>query len=215
MTFPPRRRPGEFFPVVIGKVCRAFQTRSVSAMFCAGMVLGSEFHSSVVFPNKEKYRGGTKQLYGVWPGRVPTPGRLRPAFPFSGECWTSRPRNLSVPRAGQANRRARSPKGDASTAAVLGRIESDPRRGRRRSIRIGSVQNRLGTWAASAGSSRSKILGHRRGGQSKAMRSSLWHTRVVAGSCPRSRLTGCARSIAPPFDVQLATPGRGWVNCCP
>jgi len=54
--------------------------------------------------------------------------------------------------------------------------ESRPRRIRdRHRQRIGSVLRGLGTWAASAGSTRSKILGHRRGGQSNAMRSSRRH----------------------------------------
>ena len=48
--------------------------------------------------------------------------------------------------------------------------------------RIGSVRNRLGTWAASAGSFPCKIFGHRRGGQSKRMRSSPRHTGVLKRS---------------------------------
>ena len=86
-----------------------------------------------------------------------------------------RPRNLSVPRAGQAKRRARSPQSNAPSPGAFA-AESRPRRIRdRHRQRIGSVRNRLGTWAASAGSLRSKILGHRRGGQSNAMRSSRRH----------------------------------------
>ncbi len=99
-----------------------------------------------------------------------------PLFALRGYLETSRPRNLSVPRAGQAKRRARSPKGTAPSSGAFV-AESRPRRIRdRHRQRIGSVLRGLGTWAASAGSSRSKFLGHRRGGQSKRMRSSLWRT---------------------------------------
>ena len=72
---------------------------------------------------------------------------------FQGNLETRRPRNLSVPRAGQASRRAQSSKGDAEKAGSVPE-ESRPRRnssvGNRK--RIGSVRNRLCTWAASAGS---------------------------------------------------------------
>jgi len=78
--------------------------------------------------------------------RVPTRRRLRRATGGSPR----RPRNLSVPGAGQAKRRARSLGGNVPLVAIPGRIESGPGRGRRRSARIGSVRYLLGTWAASA-----------------------------------------------------------------
>jgi len=69
---------------------------------------------------------------------------------------TLRPRNLSVPRAGQAKRRARFPQDDAPWPGAFA-AESRPRRIRdRHRQRIGSVRNRLGTWAASAGSAHAK-----------------------------------------------------------
>ena len=108
--------------------------------------------------------------------RSQTATALLPYLSLWGNWETLRPRNLSVPRAGQAKRQARSPKGSALSPEAFA-AESRPRQTRdRHRRRIGSVRNRLGTWAASAGSSRSKVLGHRRGGQSKRMRSSLWHT---------------------------------------
>ena len=128
-------------------------------MFCAGMVLGPEFALLSCFAYKHKHRGGTKQLYGVRPIRVFPRNDGIASSPLQEELEDVAPRNLSVPRAGQANRRARSPKGKGTPRFSPGAFaaESRPRQTRHRHRqRIGSVQNRLGTWAASAGSSRSK-----------------------------------------------------------
>jgi hypothetical protein len=69
---------------------------------------------------------------------------------------------------------------DSRRIAGRGREHSPRNRDRGKLVignqqRIGSVRCRLGTWAASAGSARSKILGHRHGGQSKRRRSSRRH----------------------------------------
>jgi hypothetical protein len=128
----------------------------------------------------------------------------RVSFTLRRALETQRPRNLSVPRAGQANRQARSPQGKRAdrrglrsswSAAKLRRIESGASRGRRRSIRIGSVSRRLCTWAASGGLVTFESLGHRRGGQSKRKKSSLRRTGAFAGSRPRFWLRACGRSV--------------------
>ena len=104
------------------------------------------------FTYKLKHRDGTKQLYGLRPIHVPMSRRRCLLFPSRGYLETSRPRNLSVPRAGQAKRQARSPKGnDGQPGAFPRNRDLDGTRGRQ-SQRIGSVRSRLCTWAASAGS---------------------------------------------------------------
>ena len=90
-------------------------------------------------------RGGAKQLCGIWPSRVPATRRQ--------PCLRSRPRNLSVPHAGQANRASSTPLwvtppawriSAASRAARAGVLRRD-----QPAQRIGSVRKRLGMWAAS------------------------------------------------------------------
>jgi hypothetical protein len=71
---------------------------------------------------------------------------------FQGNWETQRPRNLSVPRAGQAKRQARSSQGDDGLPGAFPRNRDLDGTHSRQSQRIGSVRNRLGTWAASAGS---------------------------------------------------------------
>jgi hypothetical protein len=71
---------------------------------------------------------------------------------FQGNLETSRPRNLSVPRASQAKRRARSSKGNARLPGAFPRNRDLGGTRGRQSQRIGSVRERLCTWAASAGS---------------------------------------------------------------
>ena len=71
---------------------------------------------------------------------------------FQGNWETQRPRNLSVPRAGQAKRRARSSKGNDGLPGAFPRNRDLDGTHGRQSQRIGSVRQRLCTWAASAGS---------------------------------------------------------------
>jgi len=102
--------------------------------------------------HSRRNRDGTKQLYGIRPTRVPTSRRRCLLFPSKGILETQRPRNLSVPRAGQAKRRARSSKGDARLPGAFPRNRDLDGTRDRQSQRIGSVRERLCTWAASAGS---------------------------------------------------------------
>jgi hypothetical protein len=69
------------------------------------------------------YTGSGQRVFPHGDGIVSSPSR--------GICETLRPRNLSVPRAGQANRRARSPKGNVPTPGAFA-VESRPRQTRHR-----------------------------------------------------------------------------------
>ena len=191
------------FPCRIVTSRLVFQRRSPRS-FCTGVVQARRPLGN---------RDGTKQLYGIRPMHVPMQRRL-PLFSLQGVLENQRPRNLSVPHAGQANRRARSPQG---SAAIVGSIpaESRPRRTRdRQRKRIGSVSRRLCTWAASAGpvtfeKPRSPA---RRPIQSDEVEPSPQRSR---GGITSRILTSRLRSpVLPQFGVQLATPGRGWFNWC-
>ena len=116
------------------------------------MVLGSEFRLSVTIPRRHQtaIRGRADAC-----SHASTASAM--ARPLAQPGTPRRPRNLSVPRAGQAKRRARSVKAgrclrrdpDPCGRARLRRIESGASCGRRRRQRIGSVRYSLGTWAAS------------------------------------------------------------------
>ena len=80
---------------------------------------------------------------------VPTRRRLGLLPSFRGELETLRPRNLSVPQAGQAKRQARSPKGSERPTGALPRNRDLGELVIVNPHRIGSVRRRLCTWAAS------------------------------------------------------------------
>ena len=166
------------------------------------------------FTYKYKHRDGTKQLYGIRPTRVPTSRRRCLLFPSRGYLETRRPRNLSVPRAGQANRRARSSKGDARLPGAFPRNRDlDGTRGRQ-SQRIGSVRERLCTWAASAGSCERKPAV-----TDAAANPSVRGRAFAAGeSCgiavPDVDSRAMRSLFAPQLGRQLAASGRGWFNWC-
>ena len=129
-----------------------------------------------VLLTRGKHRDGTNPLYGLRPTRVPTSRRRCLLFP-SGGIW-----KRGVPETSPCHVQAKQNGKLDSRRITCFRREHSPRNRDRRELvigkrqRIGSVRNRLGTWAASAGSVTCEILGHRHGGQSKRRRSSRWHT---------------------------------------
>ena len=135
---------------------------------------------------------------------VPMQRRPRLIHSLKSAFETQRPRNLSVPQAGQANRQARSPKGSVRLPGAFARNRDRGKLMVGIRQRIGSVRTRLCMWAASAMLRHVRILGHRRGGQSNRLptiRSTIssrgngkrrrWifdeMTCVVAASAPASR----------------------------
>ena len=137
------------------------------------------------------------------------------SLPLSqGVLENRRPRNLSVPHAGQANRRAQSSKGnDGLPGAFPRNRDLDGTRGRQ-SQRIGSVRKRLCRWAASAGSCERKpaVTG-------TAANPNVRGRAFAAGeSCgidvPDIDSRAMRSLLAPQSGRQLAAPGRGWFNWC-
>ena len=149
-------------------------------------------------------RDGTKQLYGIRPSHVPMRRRL-PLSHSSKEmvalpCQTvdasarqflslsGAHLRISVPETSPCHRQAKQigkldPRKVTLQPSGAFAAESRPRRTRdRQSKRIGSVRRRLCKWAASAGPFTFESLGHRRGGQSKRMRSCLCRSGILAGS---------------------------------
>ena len=97
-------------------------------------------------------RDGTKQLYGLWPTRVPTSRRRCLLFPSRGY-WKRRVPETS-PCHGQAKQSGKlDPRKVTGGCRERSRgIETSTELVGRQSQRIGSVRQRLCTWAASAGS---------------------------------------------------------------
>ena len=115
--------------------------------------------------HSRRNRDGTKQLYGIRPTRVPTSRRRCLLFPSKGNFGnaasqkplraTRRPSKTasSIPHPQPLSQRERGARsGDAGLPGAFPRNRDlDGTRGRQ-SQRIGSVRERLCTWAASAGS---------------------------------------------------------------
>ena len=164
--------------------------------------------------NLSKNRDGTKPLYGLRPTRVPTSRRRCLRFPSRGYWKRGVPE--TSPCHGQAKQvgeldprkvtrgcRERSRGIETSTELVVGSRK-----------RIGSVRERLCTWAASAGSCERKPAV-----TDAAANPTIRGRAFAAGeSCgievPDSDSHAMRSLLAPQFGGQLAAPGRGWFNWC-
>ena len=99
-----------------------------------------------------KNRDGTKQLYGLRPTRVPTSRRRCLLFPSRGIWKRSVPETSPCHMQAKQNGELDPRKGTLKKPGTFPRNRDlDGTRGRQ-SQRIGSVRERLCTWAASAGS---------------------------------------------------------------
>ena len=136
------------------------------------------------------------------------------APPSRGILKASRPRNLSVSRAGQAKRRARSSKGDARLPGAFPRNRDLDGTRDRLAQRIGSVRNRFCTWAASAGSWERKpaVTGT---AANQIVRGRAFAAGESCGIEVPDIDSRAMRSLfAPQLGRQLAASGRGWFNWC-
>lgn len=159
-------------------------------------------------------RDGTKQLYGLRPIHVPMKRRrcfLSPSrgiwkrgVPETSPCHIQAKQSGELdPRKVTRGCRERSRGIETSTELVVGNRK-----------RIGSVRNRLCTWAASVGSCERKpaVTG-------TAANPSVRGRAFAAGeSCgievPDIDSRAMRSLFAPQFGRQLAAPGRGWFNSC-
>ena len=170
MTFLPRRRPGSDFPVVIGNPLPTFQTlrsptMSAPERFKHGVRSGTE-----TAPNS--YTGSGRCMFPCNDGVLSSPSKgiaeSASQKPLRATCRPSK--SASSIREGNVRSSGASRGIETSRSPV------------RQPGRIGSVLRRLCRWAASAGPVTFESLGHRRGGQSKRMRSCLCRSGILAGS---------------------------------